>query len=256
MIENIEELKLFLDSKVELYNQPGFIVNDPISIPHLFNKKEDIEIAGFLSATIAWGNRKMILRNAKSLMEMMEFSPFDFILNFRDHDLKPFEKFVHRTFNGTDCLYFLWSLKNIYQKHGGLEQVFKSDAGIKESILQFRNIFFEMDFPSRTSKHIANPAKNSSAKRLNMFLRWMVRNDNRGVDFGIWKSINPSLLFCPLDVHSGRVARELGILQRKQDDWKAVEELTKNLRKLDADDPVKYDFALFGIGVNEGFKSA
>ncbi len=250
MENDIEDLKSFLDSKVELYNQPEFILKDPISIPHLFSKKEDIEIAGLLSATIAWGNRTMILRNANRLMEMMDFAPHDFILNFNAADLRPFEKFVHRTFNAVDLEYFLWSLKNIYQKHGGLEQVFKTKAGIKEAILNFRNVFFELDFPSRTSKHVANPAKNSSAKRLNMFLRWMVRKDDKGVDFGIWESIDPCLLMCPLDVHSGRIARQLGILQRKQDDWKAVEELTQNLRKFDPNDPVKYDFALFGLGVN------
>jgi uncharacterized protein (TIGR02757 family) len=193
----------------------------------------------------------MILRNGKMLMEMMEFTPYDFVMNFKTNDLKPFEKFVHRTYNGIDCIYFLWSLKNNYQKHGGLEKVFQCETGIKDSILQFRNVFFELDFPGRTSKHIANPAKNSSAKRLNMFLRWMVRNDDKGVDFGIWKSLNPSQLFCPLDVHSGRVARKLGLLNRKPDDWKAVEELTANLRKLDPNDPAKYDFALFGMGVNE-----
>ncbi len=253
MRQDFENLKILLDSKVELYNQPEFIDNDPISIPHLFSGKEDIEIAGFLSATIAWGNRKMILRNAKNLMEMMEFSPFDFVMNFSDNDLKPFEKFVHRTFNAVDLEYFLWSLKNIYQEHGGLEKIFKTGPGIKEAILNFRNVFFELDFPARTSKHIANPAKNSSAKRLNMFLRWMVRKDNKGVDFGIWKTINSSMLYCPLDIHSGRVARQFGILQRKQDDWKAVEELTQNLRKLDPTDPVKYDFALFGMGVNNSF---
>lgn len=256
MEKGIEDLKKFLDSNVELYNQPEFIEKDPTSIPHLFRKKEDIEIAGFLSATIAWGNRTMILRNAKRLMEMMDFAPCEFILNFNAADLKPFEKFVHRTFNAVDLEYFLWSLKNIYQKHGGLEKVLSRKPEIKEAIHHFRDVFFELEFPSRTSKHIANPAKNSSAKRLNMFLRWMVRNDNKGVDFGIWKTINPSLLMCPLDVHSGSVARKLGILKRKQDDWKAVEELTQNLRKFDPNDPVKYDFALFGIGVNKSFRTA
>lgn len=251
MKNDFEELKSFLNSKAELYNQPGFIENDPISIPHLFAKKEDIEIAGFLSATIAWGNRKIILRNARNLMEMMEFSPFDFVMNFRDNDLKPFQKFVHRTFNANDLEFFLWSLKNIYQEHGGLEIVFQNKSEIKEAILYFRNVFFELDFPARTSKHIANPAKNSSAKRLNMFLRWMVRKDNKGVDFGIWKTLKPSMLYCPLDVHSGRVARQLGLLNRKQDDWKAVDELTAKLRTFDPIDPVKYDFALFGLGVNE-----
>ena len=256
MEKGFKKLKSFLASKVELYNRPEFIAKDPISIPHLFTKKEDIEIAGLLSATIAWGNRTMILQNANRLMEMMDFSPYDFVLNFNDGDLKIFEKFVHRTFNSIDLQYFILSLKNIYQEHGGLEKIFITEAGIKEAILYFRNIFFELDYPTRTSKHIANPAKNSSAKRLNMFLRWMVRKDDKGVDFGIWKTIHPSQLYCPLDIHSGRVARQLGILERKQDDWKAVEELTENLRQLDPTDPVKYDFALFGMGVNENFKTA
>jgi uncharacterized protein (TIGR02757 family) len=253
MKQDYKDLKLFLDSKVELFNQPEFIDKDPISIPHLFSKKEDIEIAGFLSATIAWGNRTMILRNAKRLMEMMNFAPFDFVLNFSANDLKPFEKFVHRTFNVVDLEYFLWSLKNIYQQHGGLEKVFEMESGIKDAIINFRNIFFELDYPLRTSKHIANPDKNSSAKRLNMFLRWMVRNDDKGVDFGIWKTIKPFQLYCPLDIHSGRMARQLGLLQRKQNDWKAVEELTSELRLFDPEDPVKYDYALFGMGVNNSF---
>lgn len=247
---DFEQLKDLLNSKVDLYNQKDFIINDPISIPHIFTKKEDIEIAGFLSATIAWGNRKSILKNANKLMNLMDMSPFDFVTGFKDTDLKPFEKFIHRTFNNDDCIYFLWSLKNIYQNHNGLEEVFSKNGNIKDSIIYFRNIFFELDFPSRTSKHIANPAKNSSAKRINMFLRWMVRKDNNGVDFGIWNKIKPAALLCPLDVHSGRVARSLGILQRKQNDWKAVEELTENLRKFDSTDPVKYDYALFGMGVN------
>jgi uncharacterized protein (TIGR02757 family) len=247
---NFEQLRAFLDSKVELYNQKDFITNDPISIPHLFTQKEDIEIAGFLSATLAWGNRKSILNNAKRLMQMMDMSPYEFIMGFTDSELKPFAKFVHRTFNGDDCIYFMWSLKNMYQNYGGLESLFSADQNIKEGILHFRNIFFELDHLARTGKHVSNPAKNAASKRINMFLRWMVRQDEKGVDFGIWQKIRPALLYCPLDVHSGRIARNLGLLERKQDDWKAVEELTSNLRKFDSQDPVKYDYALFGMGVN------
>lgn len=250
------QLHNFLKEKHDQYNNPEFIESDPISIPHQFSKKEDIEIAALLTATIAWGNRKMIIKNAKQLMELMDRAPFDFIQNFTDDDLKPFENFVHRTFNGTDCIYFLKSLQNIYKNHGGLEGAFliqqKSD-NLKESIISFHKLFFELEHQDRTRKHLANPEKNSAAKRINMFLRWMARNDKRGVDFGIWKNISTRKLFCPLDVHSGNVARKLGLLTRKANDWKAVEELTGNLRKFDAADPVKYDFALFGLGVFEKF---
>ena len=250
MESSFNNLKEYLDQKVKFYNVPGFIENDPISIPHLFSAKQDIEIAGILAATIAWGNRKSIISNAKKIMQFMEMAPFDFVMHFKDTDLKPFETFVHRTFNGTDCKAFLWSLKHIYQNHNGLEAVFKG-KDIKEKIINFRKVFFEMPHPYRTEKHVADPGRNSSAKRINMFLRWMARNDNKGVDFGIWESIRPSMLMCPLDVHSGRTARNLGLLHRKQNDWKAVEVLTKNLRDFDSSDPVKYDFALFGIGVQE-----
>jgi uncharacterized protein (TIGR02757 family) len=247
---SLDGLKELLDAKVAFYNQLSFIQYDPISIPHLFSKKEDIEIAGFLSATIAWGNRKSILNNATKLMQMMDNSPHDFILHFTDQDLKPFADFIHRTFNGDDCVYFLWSLKNIYQNRGGLENLFSAKENVKEGLIYFRQVFFELNHPLRTGKHISNPAKNSASKRLNMFLRWMVRKDEIGVDFGIWQKISPSSLYCPLDVHSGRIARNLGLLQRKQNDWKAVEELTKNLKQFDANDPIKYDYALFGMGVN------
>jgi len=251
------ELKNFLEEKHDQYNRPEFIETDPISIPHQFSKKEDIEISGFLAATIAWGNRKMIVRNAKRLVELLDYSPFDFVMNFTDDDLKPFESFVHRTFNGTDCIYFLKSLRNIYKNHRGLEAVFSDEiinsGSVKDAIIYFRKIFFELPHPERTGKHVANPEKNSSAKRINMYLRWMVRNDKRGVDFGIWETIKPAGLFCPLDVHSGNISRKLGILNRKANDWKAVDGLTANLRKLDPDDPVKYDFALFGLGVFEKF---
>ena len=250
-----EEMFDFLEAKYELYNRPGFIEDDPISIPHNFSRKEDIEISGFLTATIAWGNRKMILRNANRLMQMMDDAPYDFSLNFTENDLKPFDSFVHRTFNGTDCKYFLKAMKFIYTEKGGLEALFAGDVqdDMKELISQFRSLFFEIEHPVRTEKHVANPMKGSSAKRINMFLRWMVRDDGRGVDFGIWNSIEPSKLYCPLDVHSGNIARRLALLTRKQNDWKAVSELTEILRTFDKDDPVKYDFSLFGLGVNEKF---
>lgn len=255
---NFGALKEFLDIKTFQYNNPDFIHSDPISIPHLFTKNEDIEIAGFLSAIIAWGQRPTILKNGKQLVEWMDFAPHDFILNFKEKDLQPFKKFVHRTFNGEDCMYFLWSLKNIYQEYQTLENAFtidfsSSEPNIKQAINLFRKRFFELDYPVRTMKHIADPEKNSSAKRLNMFLRWMVRQDKTGVDFGIWQKIQPSQLVCPLDVHSGNTARKLGLLQRKMNDWQAAEELTSLLKSFDANDPVKYDFALFGLGVFEKF---
>lgn len=249
-------MKDFLEAMTDRYNRPGFIENDPISIPHRFSKKEDIEIAGFLSATIAWGQRTSIIKNAMKLIEWMDHDPYRFILGFESADLKPFNNFVHRTFNGSDCIAFLNSLRQIYSMHGGPESLITPDATaptIKESICRFRKVFFESPHESRTRKHLADPAKNASAKRLNMFLRWMVRDDGRGVDFGLWKKISPQQLMCPLDVHSGGMARKLGLLQRKQNDWKAVEELTATLQKFDPEDPVKFDFALFGLGINEGF---
>ncbi|WP_435416204.1 TIGR02757 family protein [Polaribacter aestuariivivens] len=250
------DLKEFLDEKVTLYNHPTFIESDPIQIPHLFSKKEDIEIAGFLTAIISWGNRTMIIRNATKMMDLLDNSPHDFILNHKKSDLKSFENFVHRTFNYIDIQQFITSLQHIYLNHNGLEEVLAIKDATKTyqtAIHNFKNIFFEVEHQQRTQKHISDPLKNSAAKRINMFLRWMVRNDKAGVDFGIWKSHNPANLSCPLDVHSGNVARKLKLLLRKQNDWKAVAELDKNLRKLDANDPVKYDFALFGLGVFEKF---
>jgi len=253
---NKSELKEFLDSKVVLYNSPKFIESDPIQIPHQFSKKEDIEIAGFLTATIAWGNRKSIINNANKMMQMLDNAPYDFVLNHSKSDLATLEPFVHRTFNGNDFIQFVKCLKHIYKTHHGLEAVLykhaKSDS-LQESINHFKYYFFEIEHLPRTQKHISDPLKNSAAKRINMFLRWMVRKDNAGVDFGIWKSISPSILSCPLDVHSGNVARKLGLLNRKQNDAKALKELDANLRLLDAKDPVKYDFALFGLGVFEKF---
>lgn len=251
-----KELKQFLNEKVSQYNQPKFIESDPIQIPHQFSKKEDIEIAAFLTATIAWGKRPMIIKNANKMMAIMENSPHDFILNYQQKDLDKINNFVHRTFNITDFTFFIKALRNIYQNHDGLESVFSKniqDNTMQNSIHQFKKVFFEIEHPIRTTKHVSDPMKGSAAKRINMYLRWMVRQDNTGVDFGIWKSISPAVLSCPLDVHSGNVARKLGLLTRKQNDWKALSELDVNLRKLDKNDPTKYDFALFGLGVFEGF---
>lgn len=252
-----DELKAFLDSKFDQYNQPEFIVDDPVSIPHRYTRKEDIEIAAFLTATISWGKRSSIIQSANRLMGLIDDSPWQFITEAHPKEMNQCSGFVHRTFNGFDCMFFIHSLRNIYNHHGGLEKVFSEPVlmgkTVKESILHFRELFFELGHEKRLEKHLANPEKNASAKRMNMFLRWMVRKDGRGVDFGLWKSIPVSGLFCPLDIHSGRVSRKLGLLKRKADDWKSVEELTARLRILDPEDPVKYDFALFGLGINEKF---
>jgi len=250
------ELKEFLDEKVIQYNNPKFIESDPIQIPHLFTKKEDIEIAAFLTATISWGNRTMIIKNSYKMMELLHSSPYDFILNHEEKDLKSFDSFVHRTFNSIDFRQFIKSLQHIYKNHGGLENALTIKDNSKTyqtAIHQFKKVFFEIEHQQRTQKHVSDPLRNSAAKRINMFLRWMVRNDKAGVDFGIWDTHNASNLSCPLDVHSGNVARKLNLLLRKQNDWKALSELDKNLRKLDKNDPVKYDFALFGLGVFEKF---
>jgi uncharacterized protein (TIGR02757 family) len=253
---NKEQLKEFLDSKVEQYNRIGFIESDPIQIPHLYTKREDIEISGFLTAIISWGNRTMIIKNALRMMELLDNSPHDFVINHQESDLKHLENFVHRTFNSIDLKQFIKSLKHIYLEHGGLEKTLAvkgEDTSYINAIHNLKHVFFEIPHQQRTQKHISNPLKNSAAKRINMFLRWMVRNDLAGVDFGIWETHNSANLSCPLDVHSGNVARKLKLLCRKQNDWKAVRELDKNLRKLDQNDPVKYDFALFGLGVFEKF---
>lgn len=250
------ELKDFLDNKVIQYNNPKFIESDPIQIPHQFNSKEDIEISGFLTATIAWGNRKSIIKNAKRLMHLLDEAPYDFIMNHKETDLDKLHPFVHRTFNGNDCIQFIKSLKHIYKNHNGLESIFTkhiSQNSTQVAISKLKSIFFEIDHLPRTQKHISDPLKGSAAKRINMWLRWNCRKDNAGVDFGIWNSIDPSLLSCPLDVHSGNVARKLGLLKRKQNDAKALYELDSSLRQLDFSDPAKYDFALFGLGVFEGF---
>lgn len=251
------ELKEFLDEQVKVYNTTDFIAADPISIPHLFSKKEDIEISAFLTATISWGQRTTILKNAKWLFQQMDHAPHQFVLNASKKEIKQFDKFVHRTFNGTDCTFFIQSLKSIYGEHESMGHVFEelmTEHDMYYAIHHFRKLFFEMTHEKRTEKHFSDPLSNSACKRFNMFLRWMIRKDKSKVDFGLW-NIPSSVLYCPLDVHSGRIARELGILERKQDDWKAVKELTENLLKLDANDPVKYDFALFGLGVNERFTS-
>lgn len=251
-----EELKEFLDEKVDKYNRTGFIEHDPISIPHQFTRKEDIEISGFLAATIAWGNRTMILKSASRMMAYMDNSPYEFVLHHSKSDLEHINGVIHRTFNAADFIYFITALKHIYTNQNGLESIFnkyQAQGSLQPAIHKFRSLFFELPHDSRTMKHISDPLKGSAAKKINMFLRWMIRKDNRGVDFGIWESLSPSILSCPLDVHSGNVARKLGMLTRKQNDSRAVSELDSILRKLDCEDPVKYDFALFGLGVFEGF---
>ncbi|MBK7171717.1 MAG: TIGR02757 family protein [Bacteroidales bacterium] len=254
-LASIEEKKNYLEARVEEYNCKDFIVKDPISIPHHFTSKEDREIAGFLSATLAWGNRTQIIRNANALIKLMDDAPFLFLKDAREKEFSKFLSFVHRTFNGEDCLFILQALRNLYRDDSGMEEAFamgyRKDGSVKEAILSFREKMFTTIHLKRSEKHISNPGSGSAAKRINMFLRWMVRKDEQGVDFGIWKTIAASSLMCPLDLHSGRVARRLGLLNRKQDDWKAVEELTAVLRQFDALDPVRYDFALFGMGIHE-----
>ena len=233
-----------------------FLTDDPLSVPHNFEKKEDIEISAFLTATIAWGNRKSIINSAYRLMDLMEGEPFQFVSDFDPDKTHKLSKFVHRTFNSEDLVYFIRGLQNIYIHHGGLETLFTNFAqenSLQPAISSFKRIFFELPHPKRTTKHISDPAKGSAAKRINMFLRWMIRSNSTGVDFGLWQNLRPAQLSCPLDVHSGRVARKLGLLSRNQNDAKAVVELDTSLRKLDPVDPVKYDFALFGLGVFEKF---
>jgi uncharacterized protein (TIGR02757 family) len=258
--KSILDLKDFLDEKVALYNTKNFIGLDPISIPHSYTKKQDIEIAGFFAATFAWGQRVTIIKKCKELLQMMDNVPHDFLLNHALSDLKVFEKFKHRTFNATDALYFIESLSHLYKKHRSLEDAFfipgQSDPIelVEEALINFNAVFFSLpDFPQRTVKHVSTPAKKSACKRLNMYLRWMVRQDTNGVDFGIWKKLSPSQLICPCDVHVERVARKLKLIKRKPLDWQTAVELTANLRLLDPNDPVKYDFALFGLGVVEEF---
>jgi uncharacterized protein (TIGR02757 family) len=247
-----KEIKDLLDEKYEQYNTAAFIEEDPIVVPHGFTRKEDIEIAGFFAATLAWGQRPQIIRSSLQLMQMMDQQPYQFITSASKKEISTFNKFVYRTFNGQDCMFFMHSLKNIYNRHKGLEAVFthtyQQHTDVRSSLIAFRNIFLEISHPQRSEKHISDAAKDSACKRINLFLRWMVRSDNRGVDFGLWKGIPMSALYCPLDVHTGNTARELGLLSHKQNNWKAVAELTANLRQFDASDPVKYDYALFGLG--------
>ncbi len=255
--ESLVEIKNFLGQKVEKYNHPEFIKSDPIQIPHLFTDKSDIEISAFLSSTIAWGQRITIIKNMHKLVALMDNAPFEFVKRCSEQELKRFEFFKHRTFNGEDCIFFIKSLKKIYQNHSGLGELFQSlylqEKSVEKTFIRFREIFFEIPHQRRTQKHISNIDKGASAKRLNMFLRWMVRKDNNGVDFGIWDKIPMSDLFLPLDVHTGNVARKLGLLKRKQNDWKAVKEVTEVLKQFDPIDPIKYDYALFGLGVFEKF---
>lgn len=249
-------LKDFLDEKAWKYNTSAFIETDPVSIPHRYNTKGDIEISGFLTSLISWGNRTMILRNASKLMEMLDNSPDDFVLNSTDSEIESLGKFVHRTFGHDDMIFFLKALKYVYKNYGGLETIFRlnsTNESTQPGIHALNKFFFELPHLRKTERHLPDPAKGSAAKRTNMFLRWMVRKDNNGVDFGIWNSIPASILSCPLDVHSGNIARKLQLLKRKTNDYRAVAELDNSLRELDPTDPVKYDFALFGLGVFEKF---
>ena len=252
----IDKLKEFLDQKYYQYNTPNFIETDPIQIPHSFTLREDVEISAFLTSTIAWGNRKMIISNAKKMMQILGNSPYDFVMNFSDDKIDEIPYFVHRTFQNLDFLYSLAALKNIYENFGGLKSVFENSyaktKSIKQTLIDFRKIFFSCNFPKRTEKHIADVAKGAAGKRLNMFLMWLCRKDKSGVHFGLW-DIPTADLMLPLDVHTASTGRKLNLITRKQNDWKTVEEITSNLRKLDPSDPVKYDFALFGLGIFEHF---
>ena len=252
-----DRLKAFFDEKVVQYNRPDFITSDPICIPHEYTKLQDIEIAGFFAATLAWGQRTTIIKKCRELMAMMDHTPYDFVLHHTEADLRPLLNFKHRTFNDLDALYFVAFFRWFYQTHNSLEEAFlvgSDDVSLtmEQAISRFHGLFFSLpEAPQRTRKHVATPARKSACKRINMYLRWMVRQDEAGVDFGVWKRIKPSQLICPCDVHVGRVARRYGLLSREQNDWRAATELTEALRAWDPDDPVKYDFALFGLGVFE-----
>ena len=254
---NKTELKAFLDAKTLQYQRTDFLDSDPIQIPHRFQEKSDIEISAFLTATIAWGNRLSIIRSANRMMELMDEAPYDFVTSASEAELKKLTHFVHRTFNGLDFISFVQGLRHIYKNYGGMEPLFTRYAkseNLQGAITRVRGHFFEIPHLQRSEKHFSNPTKGSAAKRINMFLRWMVRPSDTGVDFGLWTQLKPAQLSCPLDVHSGKVARALGLLTRKQNDARAVAELDSALRKLDPEDPVKYDFALFGLGVFENFQ--
>jgi uncharacterized protein (TIGR02757 family) len=252
---DITSLKPFLDAKVKEYEIPDFILSDPIQVPHRFSRKEDIEISSFLTATIAWGNRKSIINNSFKLIQLMNNSPYSFILHASETEIGKLASFRHRTFGGDDIIWFIYSLRNIYNNHGGLEEVFAKGYNIDNSVYSalkyFRSVFLETYGLTRSRKHVSNVMANSAAKRLNLMLMWLVRSNAGGVHFGIWEKIPASALMIPLDVHIGRVSRRIGLLSRKADDWKSVIELTTNLQLMDPRDPVKYDFALFGTGISE-----
>ncbi|WP_276132986.1 TIGR02757 family protein [Polluticoccus soli] len=255
---DLKRLKNLLDEKVRLYNQPSFIIKDPISIPHRFSKKQDIEISGLFAAVLAWGNRTSIINNCSRLMEWMDNAPYEFILQHKDTDLKKFLGFAHRTFNATDLLYFIEFLQYHYSQHKSLEEAFVpakayTEDTVEQALIHFHNYFFSIEHPERTKKHISTPARKSACKRLNMYLRWMVRKDNAGVDFGIWKKIKPSQLVCPLDVHVARVAKRLELLENDKSNWSNALQLTYHLHQLNPDDPAVYDYALFGLGMAERF---
>ncbi len=256
MDSGLLQVKKLLGNKAKLYNQPGFIKADPISVPHRFTKKQDIEIAGLFAAVLAWGNRTTIINSCNKLVTLMDNSPHDFILNHKDTDLKPFIHFVHRTFNATDLLYFIHFLQWHYVQHDSLEDAFVSGKTYKEdtveqALIHFHNYFFSIEHPERTRKHIATPARKSACKRINMYLRWMVRKDKQGVDFGIWKKIKPAQLVCPLDVHVARVAHRLLLIDSEKSNWENAMQLTTALRKMNPQDPAVYDYALFGLGAEE-----
>lgn len=251
---NQEELKEYLDSKVDRYNSIDFIENDPISIPHRFTRQEDIEISAFWVAMLSWGQRVTIINKSNELMALMDDSPYDFIMNHKEKDLKPFLNFKHRTFQPDDTLYFISFFRRFYEQYNSLESAFFPDhvQSVEESLSHFHNTFFNSPLAlQRTRKHVSTPIRKSSCKRLNMFLRWMVRKDDRGVDFGIWDRCDTKELKIPLDVHVFKVAHQLGLLTRDKTDWPAVIELTNNLLKFDPVDPVKYDYALFSIGIDQ-----
>jgi uncharacterized protein (TIGR02757 family) len=255
LVVRTDRLFEFLEAKVRQYNQPGFIAADPISIPHRFNRLQDIEISAFWAAMLAWGQRQTILNKCDDLLARMDHAPYDFVRNHQEIDRRRFLDFKHRTFNATDTLYFLEFFQQYYRQHDSLETAFSrylkpDDPTVERALVGFHETFFGLpDAPPRTRKHVATPARKSSCKRLNMFLRWMVRRDDAGVDFGLWNTIRPAQLVCPCDVHVERVARHLGLIQRRPTDWLTALELTESLRKFDSTDPVKYDFALFGLGV-------
>ncbi|QJD97769.1 TIGR02757 family protein [Mucilaginibacter robiniae] len=253
----VTDVKAFLDAKVAQYNRPEFIQDDPVCIPHSFTRKQDIEIIGFWAAILAWGQRKTIISKCRELIALMDGAPYDFIINHQEPDLKKLLYFKHRTFNDVDTLYFISFFRQHYEKHESLEDAFlplSGDFSAEAVLNHFRSYFFSLpDYPHRTKKHVSSPAQKSTCKRLNMFLRWMVRQDVCGVDFGLWNRIRPADLICPCDLHVDRVARKLKLITRKQTDWQTAVELTEQLREFDPNDPVKYDFALFGLGVEEKF---